>query len=109
MEGGRVFLLAELLKEVGVGRIPHCLVFDDLADRSKDRTGTSHAHREFLGKSDQLSTYIEGSQAARSWFICCAATDGHLLGTAGMVAMTARRQASAIPWTIQNISRVDWN
>jgi hypothetical protein len=54
MEGGRVSSLAEPLKEVPVGRLPHFRAFDDLADHSEDRTGYSLTHRAAPCESKQL-------------------------------------------------------
>jgi hypothetical protein len=70
MERGMVAVIPEPLKEVLVRRIPHLLVFDDLMDQSKNRTGHGLVHRAVPCERKQISTYIEGSRVARSQFFC---------------------------------------
>jgi hypothetical protein len=75
MERGMVAVIPEPLKEVVVRRIPHLLVFDDLMDQSKNRTGQGIAHRAVPCECKQLSTYIVRSRAAGSRFFWYDATE----------------------------------
>jgi hypothetical protein len=55
VESGCFSSLAEPLKEIPVGRLPHFRVFDDLEDHSEDRTGCNLTHRVAPWEAKQLS------------------------------------------------------